>query len=98
MSITEYRQKKGQQNEKSLGTRYPSRRADYILLDLHNSSYHTKAESNNCYVIFQAPRYFKESQTIGEIISFAVGELNGQNIGRDVVFADCSPVISRYER
>ena len=29
----------------------PSALADNTLLDLHNSSYHTKAEFNNCFII-----------------------------------------------
>ena len=49
---TEYDMK----NYADLGGCYPpqpSASADNTLLDLHNSSYHTKAEFNNCFIIFQ---------------------------------------------
>ena len=35
----------------------PSASADNTLLDLHNSSYHTKAEFNNCFIIYS--KYFQ---------------------------------------
>ena len=37
----------------------PSASADNTLLDLHNSSYHTKAEFNNCFIIHS--KYFQSS-------------------------------------
>ena len=40
----------------------PSASADNTLLDLHNSSYHTKAEFNNCFIIHS--KYFQSSKNI----------------------------------
>ena len=40
----------------------PSASADNTLRDLHNSSYHTKAEFNNCFVIHS--KYFQNSKNI----------------------------------
>ena len=40
----------------------PKAEADNILRDLHNSSYHTKAEFNNCFIIHS--KYFQSSKNI----------------------------------
>ena len=40
----------------------PSASADNTLRDLHNSSYHTKAEFNNCFIIHS--KYFQSSKNI----------------------------------
>ena len=38
----------------------PSASADNTLRDLHNSSYHTKAKFNNCFIIHS--KYFQSSE------------------------------------
>ena len=38
----------------------PKAEADNTLRDLHNSSYHTKAEFNNCFIIHS--KYFQSSK------------------------------------
>ena len=43
-------------------TPQPSASADNTLRDLHNSSYHTKAEFNNCFIIHS--KYFQSSKNI----------------------------------
>ena len=43
--------------------------ADNTLRDLHNSSYHTKAEFNNCFIIHS--KYFQSSKNIQ--IFFLIG-------------------------
>ena len=40
----------------------PKAEADNTLRDLHNSSYHTKAEFNNCFIIHS--KYFQSSKNI----------------------------------
>ena len=40
----------------------PKAEADNTLRDLHNSSYHTKAEFNNCFIIHS--KYFHSSKNI----------------------------------
>ena len=40
----------------------PKAEADNALRDLHNSSYHTKAEFNNCFIILS--KYFQSSKNI----------------------------------
>ena len=40
----------------------PKAEADNTLRDLHNSSYHTKAEFNNCFIIHS--KYFQSSKYI----------------------------------
>ena len=40
----------------------PKAEADNTLRDLHNSSYHTKAEFNNCFIIHS--KYFHSSKYI----------------------------------
>ena len=40
----------------------PKAEADNTLRDLHNSSYHTKAEFNNCFIIHS--KYFQSSKCI----------------------------------
>ena len=47
-------------NYADLGVCYPpqpSASADNTLLDLHNSSYHTKVEFSNCFIIYS--KYFQ---------------------------------------
>ena len=40
----------------------PKAESDNTLRDLHNSSYHTKAEFNNCFIIHS--KYFQSSKNI----------------------------------
>ena len=40
----------------------PKAKADNTLRDLHDSSYHTKAEFNNCFIIHS--KYFQSSKNI----------------------------------
>ena len=40
----------------------PKAEADNTFRDLHNSSYHTKAEFNNCFIIHS--KYFQSSKNI----------------------------------
>ena len=52
-------------NYADLGGCYPPKpkaEADNTLRDLHNSSYHTKAEFNNCFIIHS--KYFQSSKNI----------------------------------
>ena len=48
----------------------PSASADNTLLDLHNSSYRTKAEFNNCFIIHS--KYFQSSKNIS-LHKFLIG-------------------------
>ena len=48
----------------------PKAEADNTLRDLHNSSYHTKAEFNNCFIIHS--KYFQSSKNISTIL-FLIG-------------------------
>ena len=47
----------------------PKAEADNTFRDLHNSSYHTKAEFNNCFIIYS--KYFQSSKNIQ--IYFLIG-------------------------
>ena len=47
----------------------PKAEADNTLRDLHNSSYHTKAEFNNCFIIHS--KYFQSTKNIQ--IFFLIG-------------------------
>ena len=56
------------ENYADLGGCYPpqpSASADNTLRNLHNSSYHTKAEFNNCFIIHS--KYFQSSKTIQNV-------------------------------
>ena len=48
----------------------PKAEADNTLRDLHNSSYHTKAEFNNCFIIHS--KYFQSSKNIS-LHNFLIG-------------------------
>ena len=48
----------------------PSASVDNTLRDLHNSSYHTKAEFNNCFIIHS--KYFQSSKNIS-LHNFLIG-------------------------
>ena len=48
----------------------PKAEADNTLRDLHNSSYHTKAEFNNCFIIHS--KYFQSSKNI-RLHNFLIG-------------------------
>ena len=47
-----------------------SAEADNTLRDLHNSSYHTKAEFNNCFIIHS--KYFQSSKNIQNFFNSGV--------------------------
>ena len=50
----------------------PKAEADNTLRDLHNSSYHTKAEFNNCFIIHS--KYFQSSKNISlSLHNFLIG-------------------------
>ena len=48
----------------------PKAEADNTLRDLHNSSYHTKAEFNYCFIIHS--KYFQSSKNIS-LHNFLIG-------------------------
>ena len=55
----------GMKNSADRGGCYPPKpkaEADNTLRDLHNSSHHTKAEFNNCFIIHS--KYFQSSKNI----------------------------------
>ena len=49
----------------------PKAEADITLRDLHNSSYHTKAKFNNCFIIHS--KYFQSSKNISLTNFFLIG-------------------------
>ena len=49
----------------------PKAESDNTIRDLHNSSYHTKAEFNNCFIIHS--RYFQSSKNISLQKLFLIG-------------------------
>ena len=50
----------------------PKAEADNTLRDLHNSSYHTNAEFNNCFIIHS--KYFQSSKNISlSLHNFLIG-------------------------
>ena len=50
--------------------------ADNTLLDLHNSSYHTKAEFNNCFIIHS--KYFQSSKNIQNVFLIGFCRVHGK--------------------
>ena len=58
----------------------PKAEADNTLRDRHNSSYHTKAEFNNCFIIHS--KYFQSSKNIQ---FFFNGILSGSRKNRSLL-------------
>ena len=58
----------------------PKAEADNTLRDLHNSSYHTKAEFNNCFIIHS--KYFQSSKNIQNVFN---GVLSGSQKNRSLL-------------
>ena len=54
----------------------PKAEADNTLRDLHNSSYHTKAEFNNCFIIHS--KYFQSSKNIQTIFLIGFCRVHGK--------------------
>ena len=50
--------------------------ADNTLRDLHNSSYHTKAEFNNCFIIHS--KYFQSSKNIPNFFLIGFCRVHGK--------------------
>ena len=59
----------------------PKAEADNTLRDLHNSSYHTKAEFNNCFIIHS--KYFQSSKNIQ--FFFLIGFCRGSRKNRSLL-------------
>ena len=61
----------------------PKAEADNTLRDLHNSSYHTKAEFNNCFIIHS--KYFQSFKNIRTYKLFLNRVLSGSPKNRSLL-------------
>ena len=69
----------------------PKASADNTLLHLHNSSYHTKAEFNNCFIIYS--KYF---QSLNKFSVIRRIDVNRPTIQKSSKFGRCKMASQNY--
>ena len=70
----------------------PKAEADNTLRDLHNSSYHTKAEFNNCFI-----NYSKYFQSLNKFSVIRRIDVNRPTIQKSSKFGRCKMASQNYQ-